>query len=78
VRVLTWVRFGWKLPVKVGQFWMEINTDTPNAEQNSPWSLDDRTKIGFATLPHNPADAVAKLRSLVMQVVVPAAWPARA
>ncbi len=52
--------------------------DTPNAEQNSPWSLDDRTKIGFATLPHNPADAVAKLRSLVMQVVVPAAWPARA
>lgn len=52
--------------------------DTPNPEQNSPWSLDDRTKIGFATLPHNPADAVAKLRSLVMQVVVPTAWPARA
>jgi len=52
--------------------------DTPNAEQNSPWSLDDRTKIVFVTLPHNHADAVAKLRSLVMQMVVPAAWPTRA
>lgn len=28
--------------------------DTPNAEQNSPWSFDDRKKIGFATLPHKP------------------------
>jgi 5-methylcytosine-specific restriction enzyme subunit McrC len=51
---------------------------TPNAEQSSPWSLDDRKKIVFATLPHNPADAVAKLRSLVMQVATPAAWSARA
>jgi len=52
--------------------------DTPNAEQNSPWSLDDRKKIGFATLPHNPADAVAKLRSLVMRMATPVALPATA
>lgn len=51
--------------------------DTPHTEQNSPWSLDDRKKIGFATLPHNPADAVAKLRSLIMPVTTPAAWLAR-
>lgn len=52
--------------------------DAPDAEQSSPWSLDDRKKIGFAMLPHNPTDAVAKLRSLVMQVATPAAWSARA
>lgn len=52
--------------------------DTPNAEQNSPWSLDDRKKIGFATLPHNPAEAVAKLRSLVMRMATPVALPATA
>ena len=52
--------------------------DTPHAEENSPWSLDDRKKIGFATLPHTPTDAVAKLRSLIMQVATPAAWSARA
>ena len=41
--------------------------DTPHAEQNSPWSLDDEKRIGFATLPHNPAEALAKLRSLFAQ-----------
>lgn len=42
---------------------------TPLAEQNSPWSLDGVKKIGFATLPHKPADAVTKLRALLTQVV---------
>ena len=41
--------------------------DTPFSEQNSPWSLDERKQVVFATLPHNPAEAVAKLRSLVAQ-----------
>lgn len=40
----------------------------PNAELNSPWSLEDGKRIGFATLPHYPADAVAKLRGLLTQV----------
>jgi len=40
----------------------------PHAEQNSPWSLEDGKRIGFATLPHYPADAVAKLRGLLTQV----------
>lgn len=48
------------------------------AEQNSPWSLDEKRKIIFATLPHTPADAVAKLRSLVIAPVTPAAWATRA
>lgn len=52
--------------------------DTSLAEQNSPWNLDGGKKIIFATLPHTPADAVAKLRSLVIPMVTPAAWPARA
>jgi 5-methylcytosine-specific restriction enzyme subunit McrC len=52
--------------------------DTPHAEQNSPWSLDSGKKISFATLPHDPVDAVAKLRSLLTQVALPAAWSARA
>lgn len=54
------------------------NPDTPHAEQNSPWSLDGGKKIVFATLPHAPIDAVAKLRSLVIPAVTPAAWPASA
>lgn len=44
----------------------------PDAELNSPWSLEDGKRIGFATLPHYPADAVAKLRSLLTQAVRPA------
>lgn len=52
--------------------------DSPHAEQNSPWSLDSGKKISFATLPHDPVDAVAKLRSLLTQVAMPAAWSARA
>lgn len=34
------------------------------AEQNSPWSLDHRKKIMFASLPHNPVDATVKMRAL--------------
>ncbi len=50
----------------------------PHAEQNSPWSLEDGKRIGFATLPHCPADAVAKLRGLLTQVVTPATESATA
>lgn len=52
--------------------------DTPHAEQNSPWSLDGVKKISFATLPHDPVDAVAKLRSLVAQAATPPPWVERA
>lgn len=45
--------------------------DMPYAEQNNPWSLDSRKQVSFATLPHNPADAVAKLRSLVTRFGTP-------
>ena len=41
---------------------------TPLAEQNSPWSLDNDKKMGFATLPHNAADAVTKLRCLLTHI----------
>ena len=40
----------------------------PDAEQNSPWSLEDGKRIGFATLPHYPTDAVVKLRGLLTQI----------
>ncbi|WP_181222465.1 5-methylcytosine restriction system specificity protein McrC [Aeromonas veronii] len=36
--------------------------EIPFAEKNSPWSLEDCKKIDFITLPHNPSDAVVKLR----------------
>jgi 5-methylcytosine-specific restriction enzyme subunit McrC len=52
--------------------------DTPHAEQNSPWSLDSGKKISFATLPHDTADAVAKLRSLVIQAGTSGCWSASA
>jgi 5-methylcytosine-specific restriction enzyme subunit McrC len=52
--------------------------DVPFAEQNNPWSLDDEKKIVFATLPHDPVDAVAKVRALFTQIAKPAAWPATA
>ena len=52
--------------------------DTPHAEQNNPWSLDSGKKISFATLPHDPADAVAKLRSLVTQAGTSGTWSASA
>lgn len=50
--------------------------DTPRAEQNNPWSLDSGKKISFATLPHAPADAVAKMRALISQSAKPAALSA--
>ncbi|QXL85241.1 McrC family protein [Comamonas sp. NLF-1-9] len=42
--------------------------DMPNAEQKSPWSLGENTKISFCTLPHNSAEAVEKLCSLIFQI----------
>lgn len=45
--------------------------DTPHAEQNSPWGLDSGKKISFATLPHDPVDAVAKLSVVVSQIAKP-------
>lgn len=45
--------------------------DTPHAEQNSPWSLDSGKKIVFATLPHNPTEAVVKLRHIVTRIQMP-------
>ncbi|MDL2284965.1 McrC family protein [Oxalobacter sp. OttesenSCG-928-P03] len=41
----------------------------PQAEQNSPWSLDKSKKMGFITLPHDSTDAVAKLRTLFAEMV---------
>jgi 5-methylcytosine-specific restriction enzyme subunit McrC len=38
--------------------------DMPHAEQNNPWTLDKGKKVSFATLPHDPVDAVAKLKFL--------------
>ena len=46
-------------------------SDTPLAEQSSPWSLDDGKKIIFATLPHNPTEAVVKLRNIVASTQMP-------
>lgn len=51
-------------------------SDVPLTEKNSPWSLGDGKKVGFATLPHNPVDAAAKLRALISQVAKSATWSA--
>jgi 5-methylcytosine-specific restriction enzyme subunit McrC len=40
----------------------------PQAEQFSPWSLDDGRKVIFTTLPHVASDAVIKLRRLIVQM----------
>jgi 5-methylcytosine-specific restriction enzyme subunit McrC len=55
-----------------------LKPDLPHVEQNSPWSLDDRKKIGFTTLPHNPVDAVAKFRYVLAQMLKPDDWSVRA
>lgn len=41
---------------------------TPQAEQFSPWSLDDGRKVIFTTLPHVASVAVIKLRKLIIQM----------
>lgn len=51
-------------------------SDLPLAEKNSPWSLGEGKKVGFATLHHNPVDAAAKFRALISQVAKPAGWSA--
>ncbi len=48
----------------------------PIAEFASPWSLDRYKKIAFLTLPHDEAEAVAKLRTNLIQMgVYPDNWP---
>ncbi|HEX7960796.1 MAG TPA: hypothetical protein VF493_12815 [Terriglobales bacterium] len=42
--------------------------DISRAEQDSPWSLDNNTKVLFAALPHNSVDAVQKIKSLIAKM----------
>jgi len=46
-----------------------LKPDTPKAEQNSPWSLENEKKIVFVTLPHNSKEAVSKLRKIITQAI---------
>jgi 5-methylcytosine-specific restriction enzyme subunit McrC len=47
----------------------------PSAELASPWSLDRYKKIAFLTLPHDEAEAVAKLQTNLIQMgVYPDNW----
>lgn len=39
-----------------------IRPGTPEAELNSPWSLDGARKIGFISLPHESSGAIMKIR----------------
>jgi 5-methylcytosine-specific restriction enzyme subunit McrC len=39
--------------------------DTPDSEQNSPWNLENGKRMAFAAIPHNPDDAVNKLKGLI-------------
>jgi len=43
-------------------------TDTPYAELNSPWSLDEYKRIGFICLPHESAAAIEKMRYFFVQL----------
>jgi 5-methylcytosine-specific restriction enzyme subunit McrC len=42
--------------------------ELPMAEQNSPWSLETGKMMAFATIPHNPDDAVQKLIALISKM----------
>lgn len=42
--------------------------DIPHAEQNSPWNLENGKSMAFATIPHNPDDAVKKLNGLISKL----------
>lgn len=46
--------------------------DTPHAEQNSPWNLESGKSMAFATLPHDPDDAVKKLNNLISRLTADA------
>lgn len=49
------------------------------AEQHSPWSLDQRKMVVFASLPHDAARATEKLRGLISQMTFErSAWRAQA
>ena len=51
----------------------------PQAEQHSPWSLDDARRVVFTTLPHVAAEAVIKLRALMIRIAPDRyVWPAQA
>jgi 5-methylcytosine-specific restriction enzyme subunit McrC len=39
--------------------------DIAPAEKNSPWNLESGKQLGFASLPHDAATAVAKLRHIL-------------
>lgn len=40
--------------------------EKPKAEEYNLWKFDNTKKIGFITLPHDPDEAVKKLRSLIV------------
>jgi 5-methylcytosine-specific restriction enzyme subunit McrC len=42
--------------------------ELPIAEQNSPWTLEKGKMMAFATIPHNPDDAVHKLIALISKM----------
>ena len=42
--------------------------DMPHAEQNSPWNLESGKRMTFATIPHDPEDAVKKLNDLILRL----------
>jgi 5-methylcytosine-specific restriction enzyme subunit McrC len=42
--------------------------ELPMAEQDSPWSLETGKMMAFATIPHNPDDAVQKLIALISKM----------
>jgi 5-methylcytosine-specific restriction enzyme subunit McrC len=46
--------------------WDPARPSVPEAERQSPWSLDHGRKVVFTALPHTTADAVDKLRVLLM------------
>jgi 5-methylcytosine-specific restriction enzyme subunit McrC len=39
--------------------------DIAPAEKNSPWNLENGKQLGFASLPHDAAVAVVKLRHIL-------------
>lgn len=42
--------------------------DTPLAEQNSPWNLENGKWMSFAAIPHKQDDAVQKLTDLILKL----------
>lgn len=52
--------------------------DTPHAEQNSPWNLENGKRMAFAAIPHNPDYAVKKLNGLISKLTSEASLHASA